>query len=308
MSYPITKKIIPGLPRDPYRHGVGAYEGVVAHSTATPEASAEAEASYFARNWKARRAFVHFFVDWDSIVQTADIDYRAWGAGEEANDRFVHVELCETSDRDKFQESYKRYVWLLAWILHRRRLDVSRRGSLWTHHDVTRYLGDTDHTDPDAYLKKHGVTVDQFIRDVQEEYQRLSGSSKPAASKPAGSTKPSGSTVAFPYPGHLLKRGSRVEEVRMVQWRLGGLVIDGIFSPRTEAKVKEFQRSKGLVADGIVGPKTWAALFPPEPKPTPAPSGTIYNHFYVDGSVPLLMRRMWWIWSRKTSESTKTRL
>ncbi|PFS69499.1 N-acetylmuramoyl-L-alanine amidase, partial [Bacillus cereus] len=30
--------IIPDLPKQPYRNGVGAYEGVVAHSTATPEA------------------------------------------------------------------------------------------------------------------------------------------------------------------------------------------------------------------------------------------------------------------------------
>jgi len=27
--------IIPDLPKQPYRYGVGAYEGVVAHSTAT---------------------------------------------------------------------------------------------------------------------------------------------------------------------------------------------------------------------------------------------------------------------------------
>lgn len=32
--------IIPDLPKQPYRYGVGAYEGVVAHSTATPEAPA----------------------------------------------------------------------------------------------------------------------------------------------------------------------------------------------------------------------------------------------------------------------------
>jgi len=38
------------------------------------------------------------------------------------------------------------------------------------------------------------------------------------------------------------------------------VVVDGIFGPRTEAAVRQFQQSKGLVADGIVGPRTWPAL------------------------------------------------
>jgi hypothetical protein len=38
------------------------------------------------------------------------------------------------------------------------------------------------------------------------------------------------------------------------------LAVDGIFGPKTRARVVEFQERKGLVADGIVGPKTWAAL------------------------------------------------
>ena len=218
MSYPITQKIIPGLPKDPYRHGVSAYEGVVAHATATPEASAEREAEYFRQNWSKAKAFVHYFVDWDSIVQTADIDYRAWGAGPEANDRFVHVELCETANEAKFKESYKRYVWLLAWILYRKRLGVTRRGSFWTHHDVTDVLGGTTHTDPDGYLKKHGVTVDKLFADVKAEYNRMAEAAK---AKPV------------PYPGYPLKRGSKGEAVKTVQRKLGGLVVDGIFGPKT---------------------------------------------------------------------------
>lgn len=42
--------------------------------------------------------------------------------------------------------------------------------------------------------------------------------------------------------------------------KLPPLDADGIFGPKTRARVVEFQTSKGLVADGIVGPKTWAAL------------------------------------------------
>ena len=259
MSYPIIKKIIPGLPRKPYRRGVGAYEGVVAHSTATPGASAEAEAAYFSRNWKDRKAFVHYFVDWDSIVQTADIDYRAWGAGPTANDRYVHVELCETHDRKKFQESYKRYVWLLAWILYRKRLGVSRRGTFWTHHDVTRHLGGTNHTDPDGYLAKHGVTVAKLFQDVQNEYRRLVEDNDAPKTKPESKPKGNG------YPGYLIRRGSTGEVVKKIQRQLKGLAVDGIFGPRTEARVKEFQREMDIGVDGIVGPVTWSYLFPDYP-------------------------------------------
>jgi peptidoglycan hydrolase-like protein with peptidoglycan-binding domain len=35
---------------------------------------------------------------------------------------------------------------------------------------------------------------------------------------------------------------------------------DGIFGPKTLARVKQFQTANGLAPDGIAGPKTWAAL------------------------------------------------
>jgi Putative peptidoglycan binding domain/N-acetylmuramoyl-L-alanine amidase len=63
------------------------------------------------------------------------------------------------------------------------------------------------------------------------------------------------------YPGHLIRRGNRGNDVKLVQRRLGGLVVDGIFGPRTEAAVKRFQKVNKLAIDGIVGPRTWAKLF-----------------------------------------------
>ncbi|MBG9615804.1 peptidoglycan recognition protein family protein, partial [Bacillus cereus] len=107
--------IIPGLPKVEYRNGHGAYEGVVAHATATPEAPAINIRNYEARTW--RSAFVHYATDWDETIQIASTKYQAWGAGPAANKRFVHVELSETSDPIKFKKSYKRYVKLLAKIL-----------------------------------------------------------------------------------------------------------------------------------------------------------------------------------------------
>ena len=56
-----------------------------------------------------------------------------------------------------------------------------------------------------------------------------------------------------------IKRGSRGEEVRVLQRRLS-LLPDGIFGPLTEEAVREFQARYGLTVDGIVGVQTWQAL------------------------------------------------
>ncbi|PEJ63082.1 N-acetylmuramoyl-L-alanine amidase [Bacillus pseudomycoides] len=162
--------IIPDLPKQPYRYGVGAYEGVVAHSTATPEAPAINIQKYETRTW--RNAFVHYAVDWNETIQIADTRYIAYGGGPGANKRFVHVELCETSDYDKFKVSYDKYVKLLAKILRDRGLSVEK--GLWAHYDVTKYLGGTDHEDPLDYLRSHGVSEAQFRADVQRAYNNSS--------------------------------------------------------------------------------------------------------------------------------------
>ncbi|MFA2694775.1 N-acetylmuramoyl-L-alanine amidase [Bacillus mycoides] len=162
--------IIPDLPKQPYRNGVGMYEGVVAHSTATPEAPAINIQKYESRTW--RNAFVHYAVDWNETIQIADTRYIAYGGGPGANKRFVHVELCETADYDKFKRSYDKYVKLLAKILRDRGLSVEK--GLWTHYDVTKYLGGTDHEDPLDYLKSHGVSEAQFRADVQRAYNNSS--------------------------------------------------------------------------------------------------------------------------------------
>ena len=162
--------LIPDVPKTPYRGGVGLYEGVVAHSTATPEAPAINIQRYETRTW--RNAFVHYAVDWNETIQIADTKYMAYGAGPAANKRFVHVELCETADYSKFKRSYEKYVRLLARILKDNNLSVDK--GLWTHNDVRKYLGGTDHEDPIDYLRSHGVLEAQFRSDVQQAYNNSS--------------------------------------------------------------------------------------------------------------------------------------
>lgn len=74
---------------------------------------------------------------------------------------------------------------------------------------------------------------------------------------------PGGSTPAPPSGGRpMIRQGDRGEAVAEAQRLLGGLNADGVFGPLTDARTREFQRSRGLTADGIIGPLTWAALAP----------------------------------------------
>ena len=57
----------------------------------------------------------------------------------------------------------------------------------------------------------------------------------------------------------LLKLGSKGEEVKIVQRKLG-LTVDGVFGPKTEAAVREFQKKYGVYPDGMVGLKTWPLI------------------------------------------------
>ena len=65
--------------------------------------------------------------------------------------------------------------------------------------------------------------------------------------------------VGVDEPKPVLRRNDRGEWVKMVQTLLK-IAVYGIFGPKTEAAVREFQASADLKIDGIVGPLTWAEL------------------------------------------------
>jgi peptidoglycan hydrolase-like protein with peptidoglycan-binding domain len=65
-----------------------------------------------------------------------------------------------------------------------------------------------------------------------------------------------------PWP--LVRQGDKEHPVPTLQHLLRArghsVAVDGIFGPRTNAAVRDFQRQQGLAVDGIVGPDTWRAL------------------------------------------------
>jgi peptidoglycan hydrolase-like protein with peptidoglycan-binding domain len=66
----------------------------------------------------------------------------------------------------------------------------------------------------------------------------------------------------------ILRKGQHAGEppVERLQFMLNfvkgveDLDVDGIFGPKTEAAVRDFQKNENLSADGIVGKQTWTTL------------------------------------------------
>lgn len=89
----------------------------------------------------------------------------------------------------------------------------------------------------------------------------------PPAENPSGGNPPSSESPRGGVPiTQTLKRGSRGEQVKILQNRLNELgysvgTVDGIFGAQTQNAVIAFQRDNGLAADGIVGPKTIEKLY-----------------------------------------------
>lgn len=57
-----------------------------------------------------------------------------------------------------------------------------------------------------------------------------------------------------------LKKGSRSDDVKLLQTILGTVEVDGLYGNGTASAVKQTQKNLGLFADGIAGPVTLKAL------------------------------------------------
>jgi hypothetical protein len=86
----------------------------------------------------------------------------------------------------------------------------------------------------------------------------VSECNKRASGKPSKPSKPT--TPTKPKLGKWLRNGSTGDNVKYLQAALGGLKVDGIFGPITQAAVRKFQKQQGIQIDGVVGPQTWSRL------------------------------------------------
>ncbi|WP_034537012.1 GW domain-containing glycosaminoglycan-binding protein [Carnobacterium inhibens] len=164
------------FPKFDYRNGNGQAEGIVIHETANKNSTIAGEIAYMKQNYE--NAFVHAFVDKDNIIQIHPADYAVWGAGKQANPRFYQIELVEHNTFHQFAQSVNNDAFLIANMLHYFDLAPSRAtkegsGTVWTHDEVSRYLGGTNHTDPVGYFAQWGYTVAEFYSLIVEKYNAM---------------------------------------------------------------------------------------------------------------------------------------
>ena len=157
---------------------------VVVHETANPNDSIWGEINYEKQHYNS--AFVHAFVDANNIIQISDTDHEAWGAAYPANGRAVQFEQVEVYGAWNFARELVNAAYYTAYNMRKYGLTPSLAqsngtGTLWSHHNVSQYLGNTNHTDPDGYWSNRassyfgtGYNMNDFLQLVNYEYSKLS--------------------------------------------------------------------------------------------------------------------------------------
>ncbi|KRK48519.1 N-acetylmuramoyl-L-alanine amidase [Secundilactobacillus kimchicus] len=179
----VSKRIWHGFPKYRYRHGFKKPEGVVVHETGNPNSNIFSEIAYMKRNYS--NGFVHAFIDGTHIINIANTNYLAWGAGYPANARFLQFEQVEVHSKKQFAKQAANAAYFTAKLLKQYHLKPNDaaydgKGTVWSHHAVSQFLGGTDHTDPDGYYKTAGrryfgqaYSMAQLYQLIKQDYGKL---------------------------------------------------------------------------------------------------------------------------------------
>lgn len=184
MKYPITARYLPKPSKR--RSGLAMSPGVrfvVAHDTGNPNSSAAANVKYYENSAQKESASAHLFVDDHEILEcipaVLGAPEKAWHVlyntptdnqlfGFNANDAAIGVEYCY-GDSINADESYRRYVWLIAYICYTYKLNPAK--SVVGHF----FLDPQRKTDPVTGLAHSRRSYEQLLKDVVTEFNLCSG-------------------------------------------------------------------------------------------------------------------------------------
>lgn len=209
---------------------------ITIHETDNPNTGANALAhAKLQQRGNSRQASWHFTVDsGDTIYQSIPTNEVAWACGDgsgQGNLASISIEICVNTDGD-FEQAKKNAAWLVRYLMDKYNISIQNvvQHNHWSGKNCPRTI------------RKEGW--EKFLALIP-----LSPSKSPSNHK------------INPYPGFYIRMGSTGKIVKEIQAQLGGIVVDGIFGPKTLAAVESFQKAHHLAVDGIVGPISWNALF-----------------------------------------------
>ncbi|MRB24627.1 hypothetical protein GH839_27795, partial [Bacillus thuringiensis] len=168
----IEKQLRSGLPQV----GVKPYGQIHVHSTGNPKSTAQNEADYHMRRPVNSGFFSHVGGN-GRVIQTARTNAGFYDVGGGWNSwGYAAIELIEShKTKEEFMKDYKLYVELIRLLCDEaglpKTLDQGNTGVI--SHDYARKHqpnNGTDHVDPYPYLKKWGISKEQFAKDIKNGF------------------------------------------------------------------------------------------------------------------------------------------
>ena len=153
------------------RFSAGKPTWVVVHSSGNPNAGIDSEIAYMTRNQD--NAYTQAWAGHNKIIEIANTDYPAWGAGRTANKYAVQIEVTEDKRLTKAQklQAIDREAFWVAVQCAYYGIPLNK---VYSHADISRmYPQDTDHTDPIAFFKSVGISWSSFKAQVKKYHDVL---------------------------------------------------------------------------------------------------------------------------------------
>ncbi|MBI4810924.1 MAG: N-acetylmuramoyl-L-alanine amidase [Ignavibacteriales bacterium] len=160
---------------------------IVAHDTGNRGSTARGNVKYYENSRNDMFASAHLFVDDKEIIECipallstpekayhvrANVEQDNILFGSNANESAIGIEYCY-GGTIKAEEAYRRYLWVIAYTIHK--FNLKPNGSVVGHF----FLDPTRKTDPVTGLAHSRRTYEQLLRDIEEEYLDCTGGLQP---------------------------------------------------------------------------------------------------------------------------------
>ncbi|WP_413324770.1 N-acetylmuramoyl-L-alanine amidase [Bacillus inaquosorum] len=243
-------------------------EYITIHNTAN-DASAANEISYMKNN--SSSTSFHFAVDDKQVIQGIPTNRNAWHTGDGTNGtgnrKSIGVEICYSkSGGPKYRAAEKLAIKFVAQLLKERGWGIERvrKHQDWSGKYCPHRILD------EGRWSEVKAAIDAELKAIGGK----SSSKKTTSSKAVKKSSSSKKKTSFNLPSGIFKVKSPLmhsDAVKQIQTALAALHfypdkkaknfgIDSYYGPKTADAVRRFQLMNGLNPDGIYGPKTKAKI------------------------------------------------